>query len=357
MEIINNTPFEIETLPGKGPEGNTVLTIIVKGTFDIRPDEVVSVASEQIPVSYADELYDEDGGSVRLEADIAPFKPRADIALVGKAYAPDGKPVESLDATLWVGNLSKTIRVFGDRHWDFGGRLMPAYVSDPEPFTVMDIVYERAFGGMDLKGGDWCKENPVGRGFFVKKLKETIDEAPLPNLETPNNLIKYWDDHPDPVGFGFCGKMWMPRSLHLGTYDEKWRKERSPDRPRDFSFDYYNAAHPDLQVEGYLQGDERVELINLTPDGRIRFQLPGIGLLGNVTKTSKYEEADDSNSGQEVQDETMEEVEFNLDTLCLIPDEERLFIIWRGLCPIKDLTTLEVKDVEITAVGGGFDIG
>ena len=169
MEIINTTPFEVETIPGRGPEGDTVLTIIVKGTFDIRPNEAAAVASEQIPVAYGDELYNEDGGSVKFEADIAPFKPRADIALVGRAYAPGGRPVESLDATLWVGDLSKTIRVIGDRKWDAGGRFMPAYASDPEPFTVMDLVYERSFGGMDLKVGDWCKENPVGRGFFVKK--------------------------------------------------------------------------------------------------------------------------------------------------------------------------------------------
>ncbi|MDH4267524.1 MAG: DUF2169 domain-containing protein, partial [Deltaproteobacteria bacterium] len=44
---------------------------------------------------------------------------------------------------------------------------------------------------------------------------------------------------------------------------------------------------------------------------------------------------------------TAEEVTLHLDTLCLIPDDQRLYQVWRGLCPIKDLTALEVKKVEI----------
>ena len=148
MEILNTTPFEVEVLPLGGTEGTPVLTIVIKGTFDIIPGESAGISSEQIPVAYGDELYDEEnGGSVRFESDIAPFKPRADIVLVGRAYAPRGQAVEALDVSLRVGGVSKTIRVIGDRRWEFGGRLMPTYASDPEPFTVMDLIYERAFGG------------------------------------------------------------------------------------------------------------------------------------------------------------------------------------------------------------------
>ncbi len=190
MEIINNTSFEVEALPFKDPEGDTFLTIIVKGMFDIRPNEVATASSEQLPVAYGDELYDEeDGGSIKFEADIAPFKPRADIVLVGHAYAQGGRPVQAVDVSLRVGNLSKTIFVIGDRHWQGGSRLSRVSFSDPETFTVMELVYERAFGGIDFKGGDWCKENLVGRGFFSKKSKESIDGALLPNLEDPDDLI------------------------------------------------------------------------------------------------------------------------------------------------------------------------
>ena len=52
----------------------------------------------------------------------------------------------------------------------------------------------------------------------------------------------------------------MPRVSYAGTYDEQYQKERAPDPPLDFSYAFYNGAHPDLQVEGYLRGDEEVEL-------------------------------------------------------------------------------------------------
>jgi hypothetical protein len=162
MEIINDTPFEVEALPSKGPEDKTVLTIILKGTFDIRPGEPAQVASEQIPVAFGDEFYDEkNGGSVKFESDVAPFKPRADIALVGRAYAPTGKAVQATDVALRVGHVRKIIRVIGDRRWKHTSRLMPEHPTKPQPFTVMDLVYERAFGGIDMEGGGFwvlCQE-------------------------------------------------------------------------------------------------------------------------------------------------------------------------------------------------------
>lgn len=333
MEIINHTKFMVETLPfSKGPNGKPVLTIIVKGTFDLFPNRVVEMSSEQIPIAYGDEFYSEDGGSNKFEADVVPFKPRGDVVLVGNAYAPGGQSVQSLDVSLRVGNLSKTIHVVGERHWIFGSRLLPASISEPKPFQTMELVYERAFGGIDKIGGDWCKENLVGRGFFAKKSKEAIDDAPLPNLEDPDDLIRFWDSHPKPVGFGFYGRMWMPRSSYLGTYDERWRKERSPDPPDDFQFDYYNCAHPDLQVTGYLRGDEEVELTNLTKDGWIKFRLSGVHPQVTVKKA----------------DLTIEKITLNLDTLCIIPDEKKLYQVWRGLCNINDLSAFEIKEIEVS---------
>lgn len=372
MEILNDTPFEVEAVPLKGPEGKMVLTIVVKGTFDIRPGEPPEVASEQIPVAYGDEFYDEIAtGSVKFESDIAPFKPRADIVLIGKAYAPGQRAVRALDVILRVGELKKTIRVIGDRHWICSSRLLPAHPSKSQPFKSMDLVYERAFGGIDEEGGGCCNENQVGCGFFAKKSKKTLDGASLPNLEDPANLIKSWKDHPKPVGFGFRSKVWMPRTAFLGTYDDKWREERCPDLPEDFRLDFYNAAHPDLQVQGYLKGDEEVELVNLTPYGTVRFCLPRIRpscvvtksfeLIAAASTTLAEEDVKDMDMGEDFQEadeqegfttadvppSDREDVALNLDTLCLIPDEKRFYLVWRGLCSIKNPIALEVKTIEV----------
>ena len=343
MQLFNNTPFHAETLPFKGPKNKTILTVIVKGTYEFAPGKPLTVASEQISVAFGDEFHNnEDGGSLRFESDMAPFKPRADIALVGRAYAPKGKAVQILDVLLRVGHIKKILRVIGNRRWVYSSSLLPEYPSKPRLFSTMDIVYERAFGGIDRETGIFCKENLIGRGFFAKKSKKILDGAPLPNIEDPGRLIKSWKDHPKPVGFGFCSRTWIPRAACIGTYDEKWRKEHSPDPPEDFRFDYYNAAHPDLQVEGYLRGDEEVELVNLTPDGTVRFQLPGNIMDCIVTKSPRIEDELSSQSP------VTEKVNLNLDTLCLIPDEKRLYLVWRGICPVNDLTAAEVESITVT---------
>ena len=139
-----------------------MLAIIVKATFTLpeRSRTRVEAAEVQLPLTTTDEYYDGDvTGSVRIESDLVPFKPRADVVLVGHAYAPGGRPVEELDVSLWVGRTGKEIRVFGDRVWFFPTRMMMVpLASDPIPFFKMPLVYERAFGGIDHNGGAWCRE-------------------------------------------------------------------------------------------------------------------------------------------------------------------------------------------------------
>ena len=53
------------------------------------------LAAEQVPIAYGDALYDEnEGGGVRYESDLVPYKPRADVVLSGKAHAPEGRPAD-----------------------------------------------------------------------------------------------------------------------------------------------------------------------------------------------------------------------------------------------------------------------
>jgi len=376
VEIINNTPFEVAALPLPGPENKPSLTVIVKGSFAFETDGSVTEAEEQIPVAFGDEFNDEEnGGSVKFESDVAPFKPNADIVLVGSAHTPEGQMVQGIDVSLRVGQLQKVIRVLGDRHWNVVSSWLQESASIPEPFSKMDLVYERAFGGIDMEGGGYCKENLAGKGFYAKKSKKAVKDLPLPNLEDPSNMIKSRKDCPKPVGFGFYGQAWEPRLGYLGTYDEKWKKERSPAPPEDFSFAFYNAAHPDLILDGYLKGDEEVGLRNLSPDGDVRLKLPGITVKCFVTKALEKEGSDSQSLEDEETDEmeneftdddagdeaafddfdvdedalygSKEEVLLNLDTLCMIPDEKRFYLVWRGTCPMKDLDPGEIMRIEV----------
>lgn len=356
MKIENKTGFVVEAIPFKGPDRKAFLTVVAKGTFVIPDNGPARQAEEQIPITYGDEAFDkEDGGSIKFESDIAPFKPRADIIVVGHAHAPSGTPVTGIDISLRVGALQRVLRVFGDRVWQTG-TFTSIQASLPHPFRKMPLIYERAFGGIDMAGGGFCTQNLVGCGFITHPKKKIVLGKRLPNIEDPKQPIRSPKDRPPSVGYGVYGRAWEPRSGFLGTYDDNYRKNIAPDPPPDFKFDYYNAAHPDLQLSGYLNGDESVELINLSPEGTLNFRLPGLAPACRVKRTFEalgaYLKTLDPATVDRTRLEEVgagdETVPLNLDTLCLMPDEKRLFLLWRGKTPVYDHTALEVETVAIS---------
>lgn len=358
MEIVNETGFPEGLVVGTGPKAQPALAILVKATFAIptRTRVPAEKANEQLPLAITDEYYDGNvTGSVKLESDMVLFKPRADIVLAGKAQAPGKKPRIMLDVLLRVGRIAKIIRVFGDREWLFPTKLaMIPVISEPQPFTEMPLIYERAFGGIDHKAGKWCKENWIGRGFIGKKSKECVNKKPLPNLEDPKQLINSWDDQPKPVGFGFYGRSSQPRIGYAGTYDDKWLAERAPELAKDFRFDFFNGAHPDLQVPGYLRGDEEVEMRHLTPKGDLLFRLPGIRPVVTVKKFVMPAAASPTSSDVSAEAPVIKELPTReesipapLDTLVFLPEEGIFYQVWRGLCPLHELSVEEISSIKV----------
>jgi hypothetical protein len=252
--------------------------------------------------------------------------------------------------------VEKTIRVFGNRQWWFPTKwFFVPVITSPRYFLTMDLVYERAFGGIDTAAARYCKENLIGQGFIGKKSKRSIHNKPLPNLEDPASPIRSWRSRPRPVGFGFYGRGWMPRLGYAGTYDEQYQKGRAPTPPLDFSYAFYNGAHPDLQVEGYLRGDEDVELTHVSPEPILRFRLPGVQPKITIAKwTVPPEEWIEQNATEDrdvsVEDvPTIEEaIPTVLDTLVFIPDEKLFYQVFRGVCPLTILEAPEVARVQIT---------
>lgn len=345
MTVTNDTPFVDDLALGMGPDRTPCLAPILKATFRI-PEGAdgtpASVADEQLPVTVADEYYKGDiTGSLRLETDAVPFKPRADVVVVGRAHAPGGRPVPVLDAALRVGRLQYAVRVFGDRRWVFPTRLvLTPTISDPEPFVEMPLVYERAFGGFDHKGRGWCPQNHVGRGFIGKKTRESVDGRPLPNLEDPRHPIRSWDDRPAPAGFGFYGRSWQPRAALTGAATDDLDPEFG--LAADFDFGFNNGAHPALQVPGYLTGDEEVELHHLTPDGYRRFRLPGL----RPRLTLRLFEGDGSGEGPAERPTQSHPLPANLDTLVFFPDDGVFTAVWRGTYSLPNLSLDAVAGID-----------
>ncbi len=343
MKITNLTSSSAEALPLTDREGKPALAVIVKATFSVGEGGVVAPAEKPLPIAFGDEPRSAGKFPTLLwESDVTLFKPRCDVVLVGQAHAPGEKPASQVDVALRVGSLVKVLRVFGDRKWVCEGNKLTSAMTSPIPFETMELGPERAFGGMDARSGSTCAENPAGIGYFDQEVVEDPEKTFLPNVEDPGNLIRHWKDHPRPAGLGVVGKGCRPRLDSLGTYDGKWEKERSPLPPFDFRPDFFNAAQPDLQVEGYLKGDEEVELVNLTSDGRLRFRLPGFRPAVSVTR------ADIERLGWDAP-ESKENVEMRLDTLVLVPDAKLFFLVWRGSCPMRDLGALEIREVAVQA--------
>jgi hypothetical protein len=352
LEIANEAAFAVGALPWEDADGRARLTVVVKATYTI--DSASGLTPKQLPIFAADIVYEAQPLTLRFESDLVPFKPYADIVLVGRAYAPNRQPVTELMCGLRVGSLRYGVAVYGDRVWSHQPLGSPR-MSDAAPFVAMDLVYERAFGGIDAPGGQYCKENLVGTGFIGKRTSERVEGLRLPNLEDPRNAIRAWDTHPKPVGFGFYGRGWMPRLGYAGTYDEKHAKERAPAPPKNFSYRFFNGAHPELQVDGYLQGDEEVVLVNVCPDQpHVTFRLPGLRPRVSVARWTVEAERWVAEHG--VSDDGMlvsvplalESVEPVLDTLVFVPDEGVFYEVFRGVCALSSLESPDIARITVS---------
>lgn len=272
-QLDNRTPFAAERAWVRDRDGAEVWLVALKCTFDIRPDGTTKVSAEQPPVLRAPEYYGEAGkSSLKFESDLVLAKTTTDIVVVGHAYAPDARPAVKVDVGFRVGPVTKVLRVYGDRTWETLGP------SAPLPFLKMPLVYERAYGGADIRSDDpardWEWRNPVGRGFAISR--ENLKGRALPNVEYAGEPFSSWNDRPRPAGFGPIGSHWPPRVAFAGTYDDKWVKERQPLVPEDFDDRFFQVVPADQQAPSFLKGGEPVVLRGLTPGADLQFQLPRV---------------------------------------------------------------------------------
>jgi len=251
-------------------------------------------------------------------------KPKGEVLIKGKCFTPNAKPLPACKVRIKIGNINKELFVFGNRYWIKKAGIIPI-ISEPEPFTEMDISWENAFGGLGYE------KNPIGKGYSPIKTKSGKEIHPLPNIEDPNNLITSPSDHPEPASFGPLELTWPQRARKLGTYDEKWLKERWPWFPNDFDWSYFNAAPLDQQIDNFFKGDEEIYIENMHPEKpQIRAKLPGIRTRCFITQEIK---------GKKI----FKEIKLNLDTIWLFPNEEKGILIWHGVTPIA---SEEADDIE-----------
>jgi len=121
-------------------------------------------------------------------------KPRGEVVVTGSCVAPKGTTRVASEVSVRVGELRKSLNIFGDRFWVREGGIMKL-IKDPEPFAEIPITYEKAFGG------EGFKKNPLGKGIDSVVASNGRTVIPLPNIEDPGRIIGSPSDRPDPAGF------------------------------------------------------------------------------------------------------------------------------------------------------------
>ena len=310
----NQTPYEAERAWVRDSNGAERWIVAVKGTFNIHPDGTTSLAAKQDGVTLAPVYAGaSDRRHLLYDTDLTHRKPTTDVIVHGHAYNHQNKPAQSVGVRLTLGEIRKTLRVWGDRVWERGTTGLR--ISEALPFQRMAITYERAFGGVLAAEAPEQRSpyprNPAGVGLAASAAAAL--GVALPNIELPGEEIRSWRDRPAPAGFGPLAPHWSPRVECAGTYDGAWLAERAPLLPADYDEHHALSSPADQWPRIHLRGGELVELVHLTPSGALRFHLPRV-VLGFETH---------------FRDEVVHHVG-TLHSVIVEPDFPRVMLVWHS---------------------------
>ncbi len=271
--LINRTPLAAERTWVRDKDGHHLWVVVVKATYDLDDRGALTLADEQ-PAPLREPKYSGKPGqsSIRFDTDMLEPKPTTDILVNATSHAPGGTPTKTVEVSLRIDGVEKTLLVHGPRvYWQSRRGVAP---SAPQPFVNHPIVYEWAYGGTDLSDPDTRKHrmdlrNPVGRGLATR---------PQTLIHQPAHRIEYPRAEDEPAGFCAIASHWSPRLELAGTYDAAWDKSRRPLLPRDYDARARLCAPADQRPATHLRGGEIIVLGNLTPRGSLAITLPRISL-------------------------------------------------------------------------------
>ena len=302
MEVVTVCPFRVASLLWQPRRGGWVLTVVCKATYDLAPVQSRLAANQDDPNEDDNHWNDDPARSVYSPSDLVPFKVRADVILVGNAFAPRGEPVRSILTRLVVGGIDKSIEAFGERAFGPDGA-----VRESRGVTKVPLRYERAAGGPDTL-------NPVG--IRPDAQPDAYGVSPAPNLQPPGMLVQNRSDVISPIGYGPIAPTWLGRLEQLGAHVSTFSTlvVREQPVPDDIDPAYFNCAPRDQQLEE-LRDNERIVLENLHPQHpRLVTSLPGLHPRAFVLRP-----------GGSPQDITMK-----CDTLWIDTDRAQCTLTWRA---------------------------
>lgn len=335
MQVYNETDFQTEHTLGLFEPDKYFLSVTVKGVFELVKDGVcVALPKDKQPkIGRSENYIDNHGNSLKTDGDAQPFKPRADCLFIGSAYAPGGKPMDGFDIVFGVGEMQKRLSVHGHRKWvrDAEGSVR---LEGPEPIAELPVRAEYAHGGPT------SSYNRHGIGFGP--LDETPGASlPAANLLPPGVGIVPWDKDEESAGLGALPPDVLPRRSLAGTFDAHWLYRRRPLPPIDYDTAFHNAARPDQQIEGYLNGNEEIFLKNLHPDApTFRSALPNVAIRCFTHRVM------DPDHPEEFE---FAEVATVLDTCIVDVPAGTVTLLWRGTLEVISPAHERIKHMLIAA--------
>jgi len=336
MNFQNYTPFAAQTWECVNNKNQNSVVGLARVKYDLkRVDEYhcdLVLSKDQGELFDTDIYYDKVGeSSVRYESDFVDYKAYTDVIVNANAICPIKQ-----GSTMWeccvkiYDNEDKQIvnyplLVKSEKLYHKAGIIWTPTLRE-KAFNV-PIIYEKAYGGTivqkDINEEDdeyiyYSKYNPVGCGVKkIKDPKEYINSVQISNLdEKPQK---------NPAGYGFIAKNWQNRLDFIAKYDEKWLEEQHPLPPKDFNYDYNQAANQKLILVDYAKAGYKFELQNLKINQKdFYFEIPELELI-TVVKT------DLKDSYQSM----------NIDTIIVdINDEDKnkhcVYLSYRTMINIKD---------------------
>ncbi|WP_437725966.1 DUF2169 domain-containing protein [Sorangium sp. So ce861] len=307
MRVSSTCPLRVASLVWRPRPEAFALTVVCKATFALEPGRSRLAPAQEAPWESDVPWGDDPRASLWAASDLAPFKRRVDVLVVGHAHAPHGEPAASLVARLAIGAIDKRIEVHGQRAWTPGGQLTAA-----APFARASLRWERAARGRD----GW---NPVG--VPANAAPDARGLRPAPSLLPPGAELRGPAEPLPPAGFGPIAPSWPERAArlrrHAATFGHGAWAERP--LPEDIDPGYFNAAPPDQQLD-QLPAGERLVLAHLHP----RHPELATALEGVIPRASLLRG-----------DAEPQEMRLRCDTLWIDADRGICTLTWRGAVPLR----------------------
>ncbi|WP_136967376.1 DUF2169 domain-containing protein [Polyangium sorediatum] len=319
MDVLSYCPLRVAALPWQPRPGSHALTVVCKATFELGPGESPLAKTQEDPAQADVHWNDDPRRSLRVASDLVPFKRRAEVLVLGHAFAPTAAPVTSVVARIAVGSIDKAIEVHADRAFTMDGRIVVG-----EPFLKAPLVWERAAGGANNPSGIAPNAPPDARGF-----------RPVPSLVPRGFTVRTPADSVPAMGFGPLAPASYPRASLLGRYASTWDPRTWNTRPlfEDFDGAYFNAAPTDQQLTEF-RGDETIVLEHLhSSHPRLTTKLAKV-----QPKVAVMRESGEA-----------QEIRLRADTLCIDTDRALATLVWRGVVLLEKPD--EAGTVMVTMVG------